>query len=224
MGLNPSTSSNRTFVSIVNGKFAQRVKEETFNAVKRTITKKDNSTLVVYEKIYNDIDAMLVSVEVDESGSYGDQLKVNMSAGAENITITLALSGREAKSFLCCLKNIDTTKSVTLAPYNFVAKDTGKQVIGMNIYQGEKKDGKHPKENKVTAYFSKETPNGLPQVPDGADKDEFKLTMKSQELFLKKWVKKFVTSDFKGASTVTAKPTSEPATMGAEHESQDLPF
>ena len=112
----------------------------------------------------------------------------------EQFTVTLSMSGREAKNFLCLLKNIKLGEPVILSPYNFTSKDDGRQVIGMNTMQGGV-----GKEFKVKPYFSKETPNGLPQVPEGADKDEFKLTMKQQEIYLKKWVKKFVEDNFKEA-------------------------
>ena len=187
MGLNLTTRGNRTFISVVSGKFAQRVEKSTPNSVHRVIEKKDGSKKDVWELIYDNINGHIQSIEVDESGSFGDQLKINMDDMGQYFTVTLSMVGREAKSFLCVLKNINLKEEIILIPFNFLSKTDGKNVIGLNIYQGGV-----GKEFKVKPYFSKETPNGLPQVPEGADKDEFKLTMKQQEIYLKKWVKKFI--------------------------------
>lgn len=205
MGFNSSTKGNRTFASIVNGKFARRVTEDTQGAIKRIIVnKKDKSEKTVYELIDETVNGMIDSIEVDEAGDYGDQLKINMSDLGFNFTVTLAMSGREAKAFLCCLKNVNLKAEVILKPYNFIAKDDGKQKIGMTIYQGGV-----GKEFKILPYFSKENPNGLPQVPEGSDNDEFKLAMKQQEIYLKKWVKKFAADNF-----TEEKPKMQPNTKG----------
>ena len=203
-GLNRDYHTPKVYVTISNGKFVQRVGEGTDGAIERVIeNKKDKTTKRVWELIYADIEAYIESVEVDESGNYGDQLKLNMAYMDEKFTLTLPMNGREAKSFLCVLPNIDISQMIALKPYNFVDKSTGKSVIGMNTMQGGK-----TKENKVAPYFSKETPNGLPQVPEAVDIDEFKLAMKSQEIFLKKFTKKFAEENFK-SKRVFAEPAKE---------------
>lgn len=232
MGLNSSTKANRTFVSIVQGQFAQRVSEDTPGAIKRIIkNQRDNSEKTVYELMYRDACGTIESIVINETGDYGDQLEINMEDIGSKFTISLAMSGREAKSFLCCLKNINLSIPVTLAPYNFIAKDNGKQIIGMGVYQGGTGSDARDKEHKVMPHFSKDTPNGLPQVPEGADKDEFKLVMKSQEIFLKKWAKGFCANAF--GATIRATPESEPMpkskTTAKEKKekaapSDDLPF
>lgn len=219
MGLNTGTRGNRTFVNIVNGRFAKRVTEDTPGAVKRIIEKKDKSKKEVWEIYYDDVNGMIDSVEIDETGDFGDQAKVNMSDVGEKFTVTLSMASREAKSFLCCLKNIDLRSEVILMPFNFESKEErGKKVIGMNTYQGGKK-----KEFKVAPYFSKENPNGLPPVPEGSDTDEFKIVMKQQEIFLKKWAKKFIVENFDARPEA---PTREvkPAETEAFTPTDDLPF
>lgn len=192
MGLNQRTSTNRTFVSIVAGKFAQRTTEDHPDSVRRVITdKKTKAERIVWELIYDDLDGFIQGIEIKEDGSFGDQLNINMEDEGKFFTISLSMAGREAKGFLCCLKNINLAEKIILAPYNFTPKDDGRQVIGMNTYQGGR-----GKDYKVAPYFSKDQPNGLPQVPEGSDKDEFKLAMKQQEIYLKKWAKKFIADHF----------------------------
>ncbi len=200
MGLNPqSEQTNRSFINIVQGCFAKRV-EENSGGIKRIIKKKDGSEKTVYEIYYKDIDAMIDNVSVKEGGKFGDQLLIDMSDIDQSVTIILPMDSKEAKNFLRCLKNINLRQMVTLAPYNFDDKEIkDRKVIGMNVYQNGK-----TKEFKVAPYFSKESPNGLPQVPENADKDEFKLAMKSQEIFLKKWVKVFAADKFPLPSANTA--------------------
>lgn len=225
MGLNKNTKGERTFVQIVGGQFAKRVKEDDPEGVKRIIkNKQTGAEKTVHEVYFRDVNGMIESIEVDETGTFGDQIKVNMSDVGDNFTVTFSMASREAKSFLCCLKNIDLKKEIILAPYNFASKTEVKQVIGMNVYQGGR-----TKEFKVPAYFSKEHPNGLPQVPEvpeeERDKDEFKLVMKQQEIFLKKWVKKFIPENF------TAKPVTAVADQDSKtpevtpfEPTDDLPF
>jgi hypothetical protein len=219
MGLTESHRGNRTYVSIVNGGFAQRVTEDTPKAVKRIIEdKKTKVKREVWELLYGTAEGVIQSIEVDESGSFGDQLKINMADGDLNFTVSLSMAGREAKSFLCVLKNVDLNTPVVLLPYNFTSKDDNTQRIGLNVYQGAssyaiqamKPDEK--KNLKVKPHFSKETPNGLPQVPKKADKDEFKITMKQQEIYLKKWVKKFIGDYFADAPKVGNRESSIPPT------------
>lgn len=230
MGLNQSNHSNRTFVSIVNGKWAQRVPEQTPNSVRRVIEdKKTGSKKEVWELIYDTVSGHITSIEVDEAGKFGDQLKINMEDLGEQFTVTMSMSGREAKNFLCLLKNIDLNEPVILAPYNFVSKDDGRNVIGLNTYQGG-----IGKEFKVKPHFSKETPNGLPQVPEGADTDEFKLTMKQQEIYLKKWTKKFIGDKFGSnvpptdhkaiADKAVAPKKTESKQKASSEDFGDLPF
>lgn len=231
MGLNQSQKGNRTFISIVNGKWAKRVTDQTPNAVKRIIeNKKDGSKKEVYELIYDTVSGFITSIEIDETGKFGDQLKINMEDVGESFTVTLSMSGREAKNFLCLLKNIRLNEPVTLSPYNFTSKEDGRNVIGMNSYQGGV-----GKEFKVKPYFSKETPNGLPQVPDGSDTDEFKLVMKQQEIYLKKWTKKFISEKF-DSKAADSKPVADKAmkpnekiytnasTVDPDSDSNNLPF
>lgn len=226
MGLNQSQKGNRTFVSIVNGKFAQRVTQETPNSVRRMIEKKDGSKKEVWELIYDNVSGNITSIEVDESGDFGDQLKINMEDIGDKFTVNLNMQSREAKSFLCALKNINLLETITLHPYNFQSKDDGRNVIGMNVYQGGV-----GKEFKVKPYFSKDTTNGLPQVPENADKDEFKLCMKQQEIYLKKWVKKFIADNFvkekvnysAPANKITPNKMAEKASTNV-NDSSDLPF
>lgn len=225
-GLNRDTHTSKTYVTVSNGKFVQRVDETTEGAVKRIIeNKKDKTSKTVFELIYGDIDANLDSIEIDESGNYGDQLKLNMSYIDQSFTVTLPMNGREAKAFLCALPNINLNHMVILKPYNFVAKDDGKQKIGMVIYQGGKE-----KDHKVAPFFSREAPNGLPQVPEGADTDEFKLVMKAQEIFLKKFAKKFALEKFSQKIANSAmKPNpvhneTPPDDFFVAEEDSELPF
>lgn len=190
-GFEKREGGTRDFVSIVSGKWAQRTTEDNTESVRRVIKKKDGSEKVVWELIYDTIAGFIQGIEVKEGTEFGDQLNINMENEGHKFTATLSMASREAKSFLCVLPNINLDEKVVLLPFNFLSKTDDRQVIGLNIYQGGRE-----KENKVLPYFSKEEPNGLPQVPEGADKDEFKLVMKQQEIWLKKWVKKFIADNW----------------------------
>ncbi len=212
MGLTPDNHSKKTFINIVGGKFAKRVAEGTDGAVERTIENDDGSKKKVWELIYRNAEGNIDSLHIDEAGKYGDQLQINMSEAGESFCVNISLNSREAKSFLCCLPNIRLKQSVILMPFNFTGEG-GKQVSGLNIYQGvsaaelsemmfAKKD---TKQFKVLPLYSKDNLNGMPAVPEGADKDEFKLAMGAQAIFLKKKTKLFIAENF-GEKKSTMQP------------------
>src|SRR5690606_9217281 len=93
---------------------------------------------------------------------------------------------RYANSILKCLPNIDLSKPVKLQPWSLIdKKDPTKTVTGATIWQDNV---------KIEPYYTKENPNGLPQMRkvkfkgeerwDSTDMDEF-LEQKSLALFEK---------------------------------------
>lgn len=195
MPFTQDTKGSRTFVNIIGGRFAKRVDASTEGASAREYIsdKKTGAKKTVHELYYKDFSGTIKNVDI-ESGDYGDQIKIDFSDMGEAVTITLPLSSREGKSFLQRLPNINLQQEITLAPYNFIPKGEVKSKIGMNVFQGQDREGKPI---KVNWYFTKENPNGLPMsTEEQLDADEFKSLMLQQDIFLKKFTKKFIAEKF----------------------------
>ncbi len=199
-GLKQDNNEKKVYLSIVGGKFAKRVAEGTEGAVEREIEyegKKRN----VWEINYSSLKAMIDSVDLKEGDKFGDQLQINMSFVDDRFTVTLPLQSREGKAFMMCLPNLNLKEVVTLQPYNYTRKIDNKHLQGMGIVQGEGVDGKGLK--VPFAYMEDTTFPNAPKQGEGEplDKDEFKLVMQQQTIWLKKKTKAFIASKFPATAT-----------------------
>jgi hypothetical protein len=185
MGLNQQSNEKRIYLTINGGNLVKRVPEGTEGAVEREI-EFEGAKRMIWEMRYRSLSAMIKNIEVKEGGKFGDVLLVNMQDVDEHFTISLNMKGREAKGFMLCLPNIDLSKEVVLSAYNYVRKKDEKHLVGLGIKQGG--------DDNVPYFYN--TENGLPSstLPKGEkmDKDEFKLLMAQQDIFLKKATKKFI--------------------------------
>lgn len=143
----PATRSQESqgamsFLKIVNhGKstvFAKKVKEDDFNVVKREYEFKDEKR-VAFENHFSDITGKIESVYFN-NGEYGEELVIKVKDDNETFQINLGVprlckSSMFAYDFLKKLPNVNLTKDVTLKPYDFVTKDTGKTRTGISLSQ-----------------------------------------------------------------------------------------
>lgn len=209
----------RFYINIINGKFAQKVKEGSPEAEKR-ITKENK---IVWERYRKSLEGMLGSVWLNE-GNYGTELLIKLLPNEESeIIIQLNYVSREAQKFLMKINNLNIKQKVKLVPYNFT-DDKDKKVIGMNIYQNDV---------KIADYYTFENPNGYP-FPEKDDEgkfvfleeDDFKILNIQQKKFLKNELEKWraevleqVSEQETGGGVGEAKNTNPTSTNG-----DDLPF
>lgn len=191
MGLNEGSNEKRTYINIVNGKFAKRVPEGTEKSVEREYEYPKGTKKLCWELLYKSLDGMIKNVEIKEGGDFGDQLLITMEDVGDVFIVNLGLASREAKNFLMVLPNINLNASVTLSPYNYIRKKDDKKLIGLGVNQiGEKE--------KIPYAYSKES--GMPWGgEEQMDKDEFKILMAQQTIFLKKKTKAFIAEHFASA-------------------------
>jgi len=128
----------------------------------------------VFEEKFRDVSGLLISMEIKEN-DYGKQWIVEIKDGDDRFIVNIPHASRYSTSLLKSLPNIDLSKPIRLMPWSMADKnDATKKVTGITIYQ----DGK-----KIEAAYTKEKPNGLPQmvqvkikgsmVWDSSDMDEF---------------------------------------------------
>lgn len=136
------------YFTILNGKFCQRVPDNTEGAVKRT----NKLGKIVYEKFYDSFVGKLVGVKTTD-GSYGKSWMFDFQNGKDLYHLQLSYSNSYAKAILKMLPNIDVKKEIKVSPQ--VKEVDGKQKSSLFINQ----DGA-----SIKHAYTKENPNGLPQM------------------------------------------------------------
>lgn len=179
MGLQKN-SGGATYLSIADGKIVRNHKEAKSGVTVSRVTKTGKT---VHEEKFDSITGRIVGLKTHEN-DFGKQWHITFTDGEESYIITMPYSSRYSTSFLKALPNVDLTKDVKLMPWSMDDKnDASKKVTGITMWQ----DGE-----KILPAFTKENPNGLPQMVqvkvkgqmtwDDSDMMEF-LEEKAMQLF-----------------------------------------
>lgn len=146
MGLENRAEGN--FITILGGKFCQRVNENTPGAVMRT----NKLGKTVYEKFYDSFTGKLVGIKTQD-GTYGRSWIFSFRDAGEVYHLQLSYSNSFATAFLKMLPNIDLTKEMKVSPS--VKEVDGKNKSSLFVNQ----DGV-----SVKHAYTKEAPNGMPNM------------------------------------------------------------
>ena len=136
------------YITILGGKFCQRVPESTEGAVQRT----NKLGKVVFEKFYDSFTGKLVNIKTTD-GAYGKSWVFDFQDQKEVYHLQLSYSNSFATALLKMLPNADLSKPMKVQPA--VKEVDGKNKSSLFISQ----DGitlKHA--------FTKENPNGMPPM------------------------------------------------------------
>ncbi len=146
-GLGNNQSSGK-FITVLFGKFAERVDPDTVGAKSR-VNKIGNT---VWEKFYSDFTGRLVNVKVRDGGVYGKQWNFVFKANNETYNLQLPYSNNLSTSILKMLPSVDLTKLITLQP-------------SMKTEDGVTKTSIFLKQNGETVKYAhtKTNPNGMPE-------------------------------------------------------------
>ena len=146
MGL--ETRQGGKYITILGGKFCQRVEEGTEGA-KTRVNKVGNT---VHEKFYESFTGKLINITVQD-GDYGKTWNFSFQDKEDVYTLQLSYSNSFSTAFLKMLPNIDLTKEMKVSPST--KEVDGKNKNSLFIYQ----DGvalKHA--------FTRENPGGMPDM------------------------------------------------------------
>lgn len=136
------------FITILNGKFCQRVPDGTAGAVSRI--NKLNKT--VFEKFYDSFTAKLINIKTQD-GAYGKNWLFVFKDNGEVYNLQLSYSNSFATQFLKMLPNIDLTKEMKLSPS--VKEVDGKNKSSLFVNQDNQ---------PIKHAFTKDNPNGMPDL------------------------------------------------------------
>ena len=146
MGLEQRTEGQ--YLTILGGKFCQRVQEGTEGAVKR-VNKLGN---VVWEKFYDSFTGKLVSIKVQD-GQYGRTWNFGFDDNGERYALQLSYSNSFSTAFLKMLPNVDLSKEMKVSPSTKEVDGKNKSSLFIN------QDGKALKH-----AYTREIPNGMPDM------------------------------------------------------------
>lgn len=215
-----SAGSNKTYLQIVNGKFAERVKEGTAGAVARYSEKADK---IFHEVYWHFVEGKIASMKIEDS-DFGEQLVIEITdTGAELEVVKIPVDSRFFSTLAVRLPNIKRGDHVfRFVPYSFKGED-GKTISGMNIFL----DGAE-KENKVEPFFTRENQGKMPPFPEGGSKKDVQRWRIDLNEFLTNVVNHWITQNASGFASLTAQAVPVPETtddgMHDEEVDDDLPF
>lgn len=146
MGLSNNSHGSTTFLNVIGGKISRKVTKDTEGAISRV--NKNGAT--VYELQWNSLTAKITDISVRVNEEYGDQWEITLRDVLDEYKLQIPLSGRIANGFTFRLPNVDFTQEVEIN--TFIDKND-KPVLLL------KQNGQ-----TVKAAYTKDAPNGLPQL------------------------------------------------------------
>ena len=151
------------YLRIADGKIVETVEANSPGAVKRTTKPSDEhpNGREVWERRDGYVDGVITSMfhtEREYKGEKVVELNIRLRDVDEHYSLKVNKGNRYWVGIMSRLPNVNSQKSVRFSPYDFEGKDeaTGgkRQVIGINLFQGEK---------KIDPAWSKTNPGELPQ-------------------------------------------------------------
>jgi hypothetical protein len=182
MGLNKSENAGMIYLGVANGKLVQEVKEKQSDSVERV----NKVGRTVHEVFYKDVTGVITKITTKEN-DYGKQWQIVFQDGDEKFMVQMPYSGRYSSSFLKALPNVAQGVAVRFMPWEMTDKNNAsKKVTGVTLYQNEA---------KVASAYTKEDPNGLPEMKKvkvkGKDTWDDSDMMSFLEQMAQDWVRSF---------------------------------
>jgi hypothetical protein len=203
------TRQQGNFITILQGKFAQRVQEGTEGAVKRV----NKIGKTVYERFYDSFTGKLVGIKVQD-GEYGKTWNFSFQDKGEVYILQLSYSNSFATAFLKMLPNIDLSKEMKVSPS--VKEVDGKNRSSLFVNQGG---------TFVKHAYTREKPEGMPDLNKIVVKGQDVYDDTARLLFLHSMVQTIIMprlGEQAAAAPQPAEPIAEPATPEEAQEAIDF--
>lgn len=203
-------NNSAIFLSIADGKIVRRFQQPTANSKERTITKGPNAGRVVHEEHYSFVEGVITDIQTRDS-DYGKSWNVTIKDGSETYVLQMDYSGGYSSAFLKALPNVDFSSKVKLSPKMTIEGDKKKTTLFVNQHGAACKH-----------YFTKDNPNGLPQMRQVKIKGELRWDDSDMMEFFENMVKTSILPKIKQAVPAAA-AVAAPA-GGDEDVADDVPF
>ena len=127
---------------------------------------------VEYVQYFTDLSGYITDVkvrktfrEMPKKGKVrGYDIMVYMDSDGTNIIIQFAYDTSYGRKFAERFRSIDLKNEITIKPYNFIAKDDGKQKTGLNIFKG---DDSTKKDMMLKPYYNSDNMPSFESVERG---------------------------------------------------------
>lgn len=207
--------SNKIYLSVSDGKVIRRVAEGTPGAEART--KKDGS--ITWEQRFSFITGQIKSISTKTNNFQGTEMKdwvFEIEDGSESYTLQIMYDSRYAVSLLNALCNpaVDLTKPVTISPWMKIVND--KKKTACYLKQGTGQD------NGIDWFFTKDHPNGLPELKQVVFKGKESWDNFDQVQFLENYIETKVKPRLAVVGNVSTYNT--PTDNSSLPDDDDLPF
>ena len=151
MALSNLGGTNLTYLSVSDGNLVRQHK----TANDRTTERVTKTGKLVFEERFKDLTGMITNVNTREN-DYGKQWQLTFTDGADTYIVSMPYSSRYASSFLKALPNINIAEPLRFMPWAMKDKnDVSKTITGVTMYQDD---------TKIAPAYTKDAPNGLPQM------------------------------------------------------------
>lgn len=199
--------SNAIYLSIADGKISRRVQKPTDKSVER-VTKQGK---LVHEEFYKGWKGKITDIKVKDHPEFGKFWNVTFTDEDGDAIIQMNYSSGYAAAFLKTLPNVDFSSEVVFTPNMKMEGDKKKTTVFLSQHGTPLKHA-----------FTKDEPNGLPQLRQ--IKVKGKMTWDDSDLmaFLEEMVNKDILPQLKGAKK--AAPVAAGGTNNADEPEEELPF
>lgn len=220
MGLENDEYVKKTYVNIVDGKWAVRCKKDDPKAEERFSEKKKE---LVYEIKYKSLSGMIAGMNIKTTEFGSVVLELSLVDVMDSFQLTIPVDSKYFDTFCDRILNVNLNAEVVLIPYSFEG-DQGGKISGMNIYQGGRE-----KEHKVLPFYTREDPKDKPKPegevgPDGRLlKDDWEIYKKRERKFFKELITK-LNEGFLPSSKRVVPEKGMAANTGFSDPENDLPF
>lgn len=216
-GLGQNEGGKKIFVTCSHGVFVQRMKEATKDTIEREIEKGPNKGKTIHELHYQTIEGQLLNIEKKSHEDYGDswEFTIDVSVNPEDDEkIILTVKSGYAKNIIMRLPNINFRHDVVLTAYSFTPKGQSKERKGISVAQSG---------NKVEPYYTKEKPNGLPQMVQVKYKGKLQWDDSDQMEFLEKMINDQIKPLLPEANDEKTDPTPAEQMENFENQQDEIP-
>lgn len=202
-------SDRKVYLNISNGKVIQEWKEkpkdewvpEGYELKSRIISKGVNQGKERFFIEYDGISGELLDVNLEKTDT-GNRMVFTIVDDGQTYILQLDMDNAYGEAFLLRMNNLNVTNPINFKPWSMDAGEwfnlTGKTIkgtkSGLTIYQGEA---------KINSFYTKEEPNGLPDLVQKTIKGEVKWNSDDRDNFLYEEFLKFVD---KSKSALSGKP------------------
>lgn len=180
--LNPV--KNERYISVKSdGRFHEKVSQDTEGAVYREYELKDGTKGGKWERLYKSVDNVHIKDIRFEDGEYGENILVTLSDGENEVVWAQNTSDNFASDLMKKLPQVNFSEKLSIAPYAFEV-DGNKTKRGVNLYQND----------KLMDFFykDKEKLHGFPEWPkklEDMSKTDWKRYFLEVQIFLVDYTK-----------------------------------